>query len=132
MAGSPTPYCKIVPFNVTRLAGLTTTIIGTVGNGNDPDLIGIARGDSETWRQLPDALAAQSNFRVNRLRIMVGTETLLGAIVMGDQKLSQPLYHLIRDRADIRPICDHLLNPKSNLGDLIADFWTNWSTLHAT
>jgi NAD(P)H-nitrite reductase large subunit len=132
MAGSPTPYRKIVPFNVTRLAGLTTTIIGTVGNGNDPDLIGIARGDSETWRQLPDALAAQSNFRVNRLRIMVGTETLLGAIVMGDQKLSQPLYHLIRDRADIRPICDHLLNPKSNLGDLIADFWTNWSTLDAT
>lgn len=131
MAGVPTPYRKIVPFNVTRLAGLTTTIIGTVGRGGDPDLMGIARGDSETWRQLPDAIAAQSNFDVNRLRIMVGTKTLLGAIVMGDQKLSQPLYHLIRDRVDIRPICDHLLNPETNLGDLIANFWTNWSTSHA-
>jgi len=37
-----------VPFNVTRLAGLTTTLIGTVGRGHDDDLVGVARGDSET------------------------------------------------------------------------------------
>jgi len=131
MTGGATPYRKAVPFNVTRLAGLTTTIIGTVGNGNDPDLIGIARGDSETWRQLPDAIAAQSDFDVNRLRIMVGTKTLLGAIVMGDQKLSQPLHHLIRDRVDIRSIRDHLLHPDNHLGDLITNFWADWSTSHA-
>ncbi len=55
MSGGCIPYIKIIPFNVTRLANLTTTIIGTVGQGDDPDLtgIGIARGDSETWRQLP-------------------------------------------------------------------------------
>ena len=131
MAGQTTPYHKSVPFNVTRLAGLTTTIIGSVGRGTDPDLLGIARGDSETYRQLPDAIAAQSNFEVNRLRIMVGTETLRGAIAMGDQKLSQPLYHLIRDRVDITPICDRLLDPKTNLGDLIAHFWTEWRATHA-
>jgi NADPH-dependent 2,4-dienoyl-CoA reductase/sulfur reductase-like enzyme len=131
MAGIATPYIKTVPFNVTRLAGLTTTIIGSVGSGTDPDLLGIARGDSETYRQLPDAIAAQSNFEVNRLRIMVGTQTLRGAIVMGDQKLSQPLYHLIRDRVDITPICDQLLDPRINLGDLMAQFWTDWSATHA-
>ena len=67
------------------VVGLTTTIIGTVGRGVDEDLLGIARGDSETWRQLPDAIAAQSNFDVNRLRILVGKNSMLGAIVMGDQ-----------------------------------------------
>ncbi len=131
MTGAANPYIKAVPFNVTRLAGLTTTIIGAVGRGADPDLLGIARGDSETWRQLPDAIAAQSNFEVNRLRIMVGTKTLLGAIVMGDQKLSQPLHRLIADQADISPICDRLLNPSTNLGEIIAEFWTNWRTKYA-
>jgi len=91
MAGQQTAYIKAAPFNVTRLAGLTTTIIGTVGRGRDDDLVGIARGDSETWRALPDAIVAQTGFDVNRLRLLVGEKTLLGAIVMGDQKLSFPL-----------------------------------------
>ena len=110
MSGGHIPYIKIIPFNVTRLANLTTTIIGTVGQGDDPDLtgIGIARGDSETWRQLPDAIAAQSEFEVNRIRLLVGKNTLLGAILMGDQSLSLALQQLITQRVDITPIRDHL------------------------
>jgi len=132
MAGVPTPYIKAVPFNVTRLAGLTTTIIGTVGRGQDADLLGIARGDSETWRQLPDAIAAQSDFEVNRLRLMVGQRHLLGAILIGDQTLSQPLYHLVSQNADITPIRDRLLDTRLKLGDLVAAFWAEWSSNHAT
>ena len=131
MAGRSDAYRKAVPFNVTRLAGLTTTIIGTVGRGRDADLLGIARGDSETWRQLPDAITAQSDFDVNRLRVMVGERTLLGAIVMGDQTLSQPLHHLITHQVDITPIRDSLLQPTPNLADLIADFWSEWRNPHA-
>jgi NADPH-dependent 2,4-dienoyl-CoA reductase/sulfur reductase-like enzyme len=131
MAGRSDTYRKAVPFNVTRLAGLTTTIIGTVGGGRDADLLGIARGDSETWRQLPDAITAQSDFDVNRLRVMVGERTLLGAIVMGDQTLSQPLHHLITHQVDITPIRDSLLQPTPNLADLIADFWSEWRNPHA-
>lgn len=126
MAGLQTPYIKIVPFNVTRLADLTTTIIGTVGRGEDLDLHSIARGDSETWRQLPDAIAAQSNFEVNRLRLLVGQQTLLGAVVMGDQTLSRPLQHLIAQRVDIRPIRQHLLQPRIRMADLLADFWSKF------
>jgi len=131
MVGQGTPYRKAVPFNVTRLAGLTTTIIGTVGRGVDADLLGIARGDSETWRQLPDAIAAQEDFQVNRLRILVGERTLIGAIVMGDQTLSQPLHRLIALQADITAIRDRLLQPGANLGDLIAQFWAEWRIDHA-
>ena len=132
MAGCREKYIKTVAFNVTRLAGLTTTIIGTVGKGKDDDLIGIARGDSETWRQLPDAIIAQQNFDVNRLRLMLGENTILGAIVMGDQTLSQPLQRLVADKVNISSIRSRLLEPGAPVADLIAEFWTDRRNEHAS
>ncbi len=131
MAGKRTAYRKAVPFNVTRLAGLTTTIIGMVGSGRDDDLVGIARGDSETWRHLPEAIVAQTGFEVNRLRLLVGERTLLGAVVMGDQKLSFPLEKIISDGMDISPIRERLLAPKARVGDVIADFWLKKNSTQA-
>ena len=128
MAGQRTVYLKSAPFNVTRLAGLTTTIIGTVGQGRDEDMLGIARGDSETWRQLPDAMVAQTGFEVNRLRLVVGERTLLGAIVMGDQKLSFPLQKIIAGNMDISAIREKLLASNAKVGELVADFWMKHQT----
>jgi NAD(P)H-nitrite reductase large subunit len=126
MAGHKTAYVKTPPFNVTRLAGLTTTIIGTVGRGRDEDLVGIARGDSETWRQLPDSMVAQTGFEVNRLRLLVGEKTLLGAIVMGDQKLSLPLEKIISEHVDISSIREQLLASNAKASDVIAEFWSHY------
>jgi len=123
MAGKKTAYIKSPPFNVTRLAGLTTTIIGSVGRGRDEDLVGIARGDSETWRQLPEAIIAQTGFEVNRVRLLIGEKTLLGAIVMGDQKLSFPLEKIISENMDISPIREKLLSPNAKIGEVVADYW---------
>ncbi|MCG2784491.1 MAG: FAD-dependent oxidoreductase [Anaerolineae bacterium] len=123
MAGQPAAYQKPAAFNVTRLAGLTTTIIGAVGGGRDDDLEGIARGDSETWRQLPDAIVAQGGFEVNRLRLMVGQKNILGAIVMGDQKLSSPLQTIVRQKVDITSIRRALLVPHAPIADILAEFW---------
>jgi NAD(P)H-nitrite reductase large subunit len=132
MAGQKTAYRKKAPFNVTRLAGLTTTIIGAVGRGNDKNLVGIARGDSETWRTLPDAIVAQTGFEVNRLRILVGKTSLLGAVVMGDQKLSFPLQKIISANTDISSIRAKLLKPGAPVADIIADYWTSWRAQHAS
>ncbi len=126
MAGRKAAYLKSPPFNVTRLAGLTTTIIGTVGRGRDADVVGIARGDSETWRDLPDAIEAQSGFDINHMRLVIGGKTLIGAIVMGDQKLSWPLQKMIAGGADISPIREKLMAPEAPIADLIADFWVVW------
>ncbi len=128
MAGKQIPYVKSAPFNVTRLAGLTTTIIGRVGGGGDKDLVGIARGDSETWREWPDAVIAQSGFDVNHVRVTVGEKTLLGAMVMGDQKLSLPLETMISQNVDISPIRERLLAPNVKIGDVIAEFWSDWKS----
>ena len=134
MTGHAESYCKPPVFNVTRLAGLTVTIIGAVappslsgrgaGGEGDPDLLGIARGDSETWRQVPDVIVAQGGFEVNRLRLMVGEKHVLGAIVMGDQKLSGPLQALVRQKTDITPIRAQLLAPNAPIADILAQFWS--------
>jgi NADPH-dependent 2,4-dienoyl-CoA reductase/sulfur reductase-like enzyme len=126
MAGRKMAYLKSPPFNVTRLAGLTTTIIGAVGRGHDEDIVGIARGDSETWRDLPDAIEAQSGFDINHMRLLIGEKTLIGAVLMGDQKLSWPLQKMIAGGADISPIREKLLVPEAPIADLIADFWVVW------
>jgi NAD(P)H-nitrite reductase large subunit len=126
MAGRTAAYLKSAPFNVTRLAGLTTTIIGAVGRGRDEDVLGIARGDSETWRELPEAIVAQSGFDVNHVRLLIGEKRLIGAVLMGDQKLSFPLQKMIANNADISPIRDALMKPDAPIADLLADFWVKW------
>jgi NAD(P)H-nitrite reductase large subunit len=71
-------------------------------------------------------VVAQSGFEVNRVRVMVGESQLLGAIVMGDQKLSLPLERMISERVDISPIRERLLESNAKIGDVMAEFWTSW------
>ena len=128
MAGRSSAYLKAPPFNVTRLAGLTTTIIGAVGRGGrNDDLVGIARGDSETFCSLPDAISAQSGFDVNRVRLLVGEKTLVGALVIGDQTLSMPLQKIIAGRADISSIRDKLVAQDAKIADLVINYWKDWN-----
>ncbi|MCL4529797.1 MAG: FAD-dependent oxidoreductase [Chloroflexi bacterium] len=132
MAGRQVEYIKSAPFNVTRLAGLTTTIIGAVGRGLDEDIVGIARGDSETFRSLPDAIVAQSGFDVNHLRLIIGQKALLGAILMGDQKLSTPLQEMIENSVDISPIREKLMAPNAPISDIVAEYWIDWRAQHTS
>jgi NADPH-dependent 2,4-dienoyl-CoA reductase/sulfur reductase-like enzyme len=122
MAGARVRYLKKVPFNVTRLAGLTTTIIGMVGGGRDEDVIGIARGDSESWRQAPEASMAQTGFDVNRVRLMVGPNRLLGGIVIGDQGISRTLELMIREHVDITPIRARLMEPGAPIAEILTAY----------
>jgi NAD(P)H-nitrite reductase large subunit len=125
MAGQATAYRKPVPYNVTKLAGLTTTIIGHIGSGRNDDLVSIVRGESEAWQELPNTIVTDEHLDVNRLRLMVGEHTLVGALVMGNQTLSRPLQELVTAGADISSIRDHLLT-RDGIGQTIIDFWKNW------
>ena len=124
MSGRRSIYKRKVAINVLRLAGVMTTIIGAVGSGSDDDLVSVARGSSETWQQLPNTIALESSTEINHLRLMIGEHTLVGAMVMGEQKLSLPLQDIISSKADIAPI-RHLLQPGAPLGQIMMDFWTN-------
>jgi nitrite reductase (NADH) large subunit len=128
MVGRRIPYEKDVPFNVTRLAGLTTTIIGAVGNSSEgEEVVSVSRGESETWRHLPNTITVQRDFDFNRTRILVGVNTIAGAVVMGDQTLSRPLHQLTAQRVDISQIRPRLLDPEASLVDTIIEFWSDWN-----
>jgi hypothetical protein len=113
--------------NVTRLAGLTTTIIGRVGSSpSDEEDYSIVRGESETWQKMPNAVICQNNFEVNRVRVMVGEDHLLGAVVMGDQAMSMPLEELVANQVDITPIRDQLVQPGAKLNTILMNYWNDW------
>jgi NAD(P)H-nitrite reductase large subunit len=139
MAGENFSYVKKNPFNVTRLGGLITTIIGRVGkevpeerkSGGDADVLGIMRGDSEIWRKQSIGIVAQTYQEDNRIRLYVGAHGLTGAVVMGDQALSRPLQYLIRERVDISSIRDILLKPDISLVDTLTNFWEEYNHNHA-
>jgi NAD(P)H-nitrite reductase large subunit len=127
MAGRRCPYLKDVPFNVTQLTGLKVTIIGAVGGGKkNDDLVAITRGESEAWRLAPNALVLSDRDDVNRVRLLVGGQHIVGALVMGDQTWSRPLQRLIVARADITPIRPALINGGADALTLLANFYQQW------
>ena len=119
-------YDQAAPLNVTRLAGFKITIIGTVGNGADSDLEGIARGDSETWRELGPAVSVESQEGDCHVRLELGQSTIVGAVVMGDQTLSFPLQELIEAGADVSSIRAGLQVPGASVVQIVNTFWQDW------
>lgn len=102
MAGSPKPYVRGIPFNVTRIGGLIMTIVGWVGQrSQDADLVSIVHGDSETWRGNLDSFAVHNTSEASRIRLVVGDDCLVGAVVLGDQTLSQPITELVRKQVPL-------------------------------
>jgi NAD(P)H-nitrite reductase large subunit len=125
MAGFRQAYVRTTAVNVLRLAGMMISIIGAVGSGHDEDLVSLARGSSETWLQLPNTIPMVTGTRPNHLRLMIGEEALVGALVLGEQKLTQPLRDLVTNKTDIRPIREQLLHPDAQLGHIIMDYWAS-------
>ena len=123
-------YEQGIPLNVTRLAGLKTTIIGTVGSvgsgGRDADLEGLQRGASQTWSEIGDAVAVETQTHGARVRLAVGERTLAGAVVMGDQSLSFPLQDLIEARADVGSIAANLKAAGAAIAELVEVCWREW------
>jgi NAD(P)H-nitrite reductase large subunit len=126
LAGARLAYVKGIPYNVTQLAGLRVTIIGAVGKGTDKDLVTIARGDSEAWRLLPRALVITAQDDVNRVRLLLGEQRIVGALVMGDQTWSRPLQRLIIAQADITPIRAALAGGSAAALAHLAAFYEKW------
>ncbi len=124
MAGVPTVYRKGVPLNVTRLAGLVVTLIGAVGRRREPDgdLVTIARGDSEVWRGIPDVLVVHDEHEINRQRLVIKDNRLVGAVIVGDQTLSPLVQRLIAEQVDIGPILPALQSPHVPIAEVLRHF----------
>ena len=75
------------------------------------------------WRQAPDASAIQTYSGDNRLRLYLNTNRLVGAVIMGDQKISYTIQQIIRQQVDIGGLRPRLLEPQAPLAELIQSFW---------
>jgi NAD(P)H-nitrite reductase large subunit len=126
MAGKKTAYQKPMSSNMTRLTGINTNIIGTVGQGKDKDMVALARGDSDSWRNLSGSVSIQSGKGVNRIRLQLSERTLTGAVVMGDQTLSLIIRDLIADQVDITTIKPQLLGTRIDLNEILTGFLDQW------
>ncbi len=121
MAGAQEHYRRPAPFNVTKIGGVTTTLIGAVGTGrSETDLLTLSRGDSQAWREQLDAFAVVADRGADHMRLVVGEDRIVGAVVMGDQAFSRPLQHLIRDRVDIRWVRDRLVSGPAEVRQALA------------
>jgi len=119
--GSESCMPRPAPFNVTRLGGVTTTLIGAVGaGGRDGDLVALARGDSNAWREQLDGFVVATESGANHLRLILSEDRILGAVVMGDQSLSRTLLHVIRARLDIREVRGRLLEGQAEVRQALA------------
>jgi NAD(P)H-nitrite reductase large subunit len=119
-------YDPGVPLNITRLGGLRTTIIGTVGTGSDPDLQALQRGDSQVWAEPSEGGAVEQWCGDAHLRLTLGRSVMAGAVVMGGQELSFPLQELIESRVDVSGALVELRAPGAPVERLITKLWQEW------
>jgi NADPH-dependent 2,4-dienoyl-CoA reductase/sulfur reductase-like enzyme len=131
MAGGDETYQRAVPFNVTRIGGIVTTIIGAVGQAQpDDDLVSIVHGDSESWRDRLDSFAVESQSKHSRLRLVIGEETIVGAVIMGDQTLSEPIHELIRTRAKLGRYRDQFMKSPEQAMEILSDYASKQNGRH--
>ncbi len=133
MTGAREPDARPVALNVTRLAGLTTTIVGAVeGGSDDPDLVTLTRGQSERWHAEPDAWTLNGRGGADRVRVILSRDAIVGAVVMGDQRLSRPLAQLVAARADVSALRPALVARPDALVPLLLEFHRVWEAEHAS
>jgi hypothetical protein len=65
----------------------------------------------------------QGGFEANQLRLLIGDKTLVGGLVMGDQKLSHAVHQLVEKQVEITSIRDQLLKTSTSPADILAGFW---------
>ncbi|MGD2078971.1 MAG: FAD-dependent oxidoreductase, partial [Chloroflexota bacterium] len=124
-------YQKSSPFNCALLFGLHLTVIGRVGNNdtaNIEQLAYLSRGSSHVWTS-----PFTSNYRsawdkkgFNSLRIVLADGRLVGAILMGNQELADPLRRLIEQEVDLSQYEPALLSGGDQLPQVLLRAWRDW------
>jgi len=123
MSGGDLHYAKAAPFNFARLAELPITIIGQVGTGRaDADMVAAGRGASEGWETNEPLRSVVSTEPPELQRWVLRGNRLVGAVLLGDQRLAEPLRDLIEHQTDIGPIRETLLAPDATTAEAITVF----------
>jgi len=138
MAGIHKHYRKAPPFNAALLCGLHMTTIGQVSTrpmvDEETDLVALSRGTSEVWFSPAGGQYASVVRRIpgESQRLVMQGPRIIGALLLGDQTLADPLRGLIAAEADITSIRERLLSDhQTPLADILGPFWENYQKSQA-
>ncbi len=128
MAGAREPYVKGTPFNACLLFGLHITAIGQLGTrqaDDEPEVVQhMSRGSSEVWSVRPHAYAsAWSQNGPDTVRLSLSGNRLVGALVVGNQTLADPLRAMIDQQADVTPLRPYLQQGGPEMAQRVLDYW---------
>ena len=130
MVGGHVPYIKGAPFNAALLFGLHLTAIGQVAAaGRDEaeaeELSFISRGSSEVWTATPGGgyTSAWANDGTSSQRLIVRDDVIVGALLLGNQQLADPLRGLIEKRVNIAPFKTQLSSGGTQLSMAVVEAW---------
>jgi pyruvate/2-oxoglutarate dehydrogenase complex dihydrolipoamide dehydrogenase (E3) component len=128
-------YEKGSPFNAALLFGVHLTVIGRVGqqagrdDGEDAaEISHMSRGSSNvctapfgtSYRSAWDHKGPDS------LRIVTAAGRIVGALILGNQELADPLRQLIEHQVDLGSYETALLSGRDHLPDTILQAWRDW------
>ena len=135
MTGGKQPYRKGVPFNAALLFGLHLTAIGQVAaagrDGDDAEELSfISRGSSEVWTAKPGGgyTSAWADDGTSSQRLVVRDNAIVGALLLGNQRLADPLRDMIDQRASIAGVRSSLLSGGDGLAQAVMDAWARSRT----
>ncbi len=109
MVGKHRAYKKGSPFNACLLFGLHISTMGQINPRRDEDEPEIhqylSRGSSEVWYTYPRHYAsAWAEEGDNTIRLVMDGDYLVGALLVGDQTIADPLRYIIENRVNFREI----------------------------
>lgn len=130
MVGQPYAYEKGSPFNACLLFGLHITTMGQINPRRDeaadePQILQhISRGSSEVWYTYPRPYrSAWSAENDNTIRLVISGDYLVGALVIGEQSLTDSLRYLIEHEVNISSMVEELSAGGPRLRRRLMQFW---------
>lgn len=129
MVGQSYQYQKSSPFNACLLFGLHIAAIGQINPRevavDEPEImLHISRGSSEVWYSYPrpyrSAWAAEND---NTIRLVLSGDYLVGALVIGEQSLTDSLRYLIEHQVHIGDMYEALSAGGAQLRQCLLKFW---------
>ena len=137
MLGRDHPYQKGTPFNACLLFGVHITATGQINpRASDTDATQLrpylSRGSSQLWHTFPhNHSSAWSKNSTNTLRLTFNKGQIVGALIIGEQTLADPLHALINAQADLSAIQPQLAQGYPQFKTALLNFWEKVSALPA-
>jgi NAD(P)H-nitrite reductase large subunit len=125
-------YQKGSPFNAALLYGVHLTVIGQISGSlkeNEGEALSyLSRGSSQVWTA-PFSSSHRSAWdkdESNSIRIVMSEGKIVGALLLGEQRLADPLRELVQKEADLSAYQEQLLSAGEGLPQLLLRAWQEW------